>query len=145
VAVASRASPPLTPAARAQDGGKGSGFTDNDSLAKELAHELRADLLVLLTNVDGLLDGPPGARGSKRAPAPARAPTAPPPACSMACCPPFADGILLIVCAGALLYAQARTGPTHAVLGVWCPGCEEEGCSAHWGTRTDSAHMTDRL
>lgn len=45
--------------------GKGSGFTDNDSLAKELAHELRADLLVLLTNVDGLLDGPPGARGSK--------------------------------------------------------------------------------
>lgn len=50
---------------RKRQEGKGSGFTDNDSLAKELAHELRADLLVLLTNVDGLLDGPPGARGSK--------------------------------------------------------------------------------
>ena len=45
--------------------GNCSGFTDNDSLAKELAHELHADLLVLLTDVDGLLDGPPGARGSK--------------------------------------------------------------------------------
>lgn len=53
----------------AQEGTTGNGFTDNDSLAKELAHELHADLLVLLTNVDGLLDGPPGARGSKCAPA----------------------------------------------------------------------------
>ena len=42
-----------------------SGFQDNDSLAKELAKELNADLLVLLTNVDGLMDGPPKDRNSK--------------------------------------------------------------------------------
>lgn len=42
-----------------------SGFQDNDSLAKELARELNADLLVLLTNVDGLMDGPPKDRNSK--------------------------------------------------------------------------------
>lgn len=47
-----------------QEGGA-SGFQDNDSLAKELAKELNADLLVLLTNVDGLLDGPPKDRTSK--------------------------------------------------------------------------------
>ncbi len=47
----------------AQDGN--TGFQDNDSLAKELAKELNADLLVLLTNVDGLLDGPPKDRSSK--------------------------------------------------------------------------------
>lgn len=41
------------------------GFQDNDSLAKELAKELNADLLVLLTNVDGLMDGPPKDRSSK--------------------------------------------------------------------------------
>lgn len=117
MAVASHASPPLTPAARAQDGGKGSGFTDNDSLAKELAHELRADLLVLLTNVDGLLDGPPGARGSKRAPALARAAAAVPAggvACSSACAACCVRR--RVVC------AQARTVPTHAVLGLWCGG-----------------------
>jgi hypothetical protein len=44
---------------------KSSGFQDNDSLAKELARELNADLLVLLTNVDGLMDGPPKDRNSK--------------------------------------------------------------------------------
>ena len=51
-------------ACHAQDGGA-TGFQDNDSLAKELAKELNADLLVLLTNVDGLLDGPPKDRTSK--------------------------------------------------------------------------------
>ncbi len=45
--------------------GKSSGFQDNDSLAKELAKELNADLLVLLTDVDGLMDGPPKDRNSK--------------------------------------------------------------------------------
>jgi delta-1-pyrroline-5-carboxylate synthetase len=44
---------------------KSSGFHDNDSLAKELAKELNADLLVLLTNVDGLMDGHPRDRSSK--------------------------------------------------------------------------------
>ena len=44
---------------------KASGFQDNDSLARELAKELNADLLVLLTNVDGLMDGPPKDRNSK--------------------------------------------------------------------------------
>ena len=44
---------------------KSSGFQDNDSLAKELARELSADLLVLLTNVDGLMDGHPKDRNSK--------------------------------------------------------------------------------
>ena len=57
-------------ASRAQDRflylqDKLSGFQDNDSLAKELAKELNADLLVLLTNVDGLMDGPPKDRNSK--------------------------------------------------------------------------------
>lgn len=44
---------------------KSSGFHDNDSLAKELAKELNAELLVLLTNVDGLMDGHPRDRTSK--------------------------------------------------------------------------------
>ncbi|DBA80719.1 hypothetical protein WJX77_011938 [Trebouxia sp. C0004] len=34
-------------------------FRDNDSLAALLAIELKADLLVMLTDVDGLFDGPP--------------------------------------------------------------------------------------
>ena len=34
-------------------------FRDNDSLAALLAIELKADLLVLLTDVMGLFDGPP--------------------------------------------------------------------------------------
>jgi len=34
-------------------------FRDNDSLAALLAIELKADLLVLLTDVNGLFDGPP--------------------------------------------------------------------------------------
>ncbi len=53
----------LVRSVRLQD--KLSGFQDNDSLAKELAKELNADLLVLLTNVDGLMDGPPKDRNSK--------------------------------------------------------------------------------
>ncbi|CAL8465060.1 g4595 [Coccomyxa elongata] len=50
---------------RSKDADGTQGFKDNDSLAKELAKELNADLLVLLTNVDGLLDGPPKDRTSK--------------------------------------------------------------------------------
>ena len=34
-------------------------FRDNDGLAALLSIELKADLLVLLTDVDGLFDGPP--------------------------------------------------------------------------------------
>ena len=34
-------------------------FRDNDSLAALLSIELKADLLVLLTDVEGLYDGPP--------------------------------------------------------------------------------------
>jgi len=49
--------------------GNSSGFQDNDSLARELAKELNADLLVLLTDVDGLMDGPPKDRNSKSVPA----------------------------------------------------------------------------
>lgn len=41
-------------------------FTDNDELAGLLAAMLDADLLVLLTNVDGIHSGPPGEPGSTR-------------------------------------------------------------------------------
>ncbi|XP_052175141.1 delta-1-pyrroline-5-carboxylate synthase-like [Diospyros lotus] len=40
-------------------------FWDNDSLASLLAHELKADLLVLLSDVDGLFSGPPSDPRSK--------------------------------------------------------------------------------
>ena len=40
-------------------------FWDNDSLAALLALELKADLLVLLSDVEGLYSGPPGEPQSK--------------------------------------------------------------------------------
>ena len=39
-------------------------FGDNDRLAALVAHLVHADLLVLLSDVDGLYDGPPSAAGS---------------------------------------------------------------------------------
>jgi len=39
-------------------------FGDNDRLAALVAHLVHADLLVLLSDVDGLYDGPPSAHGS---------------------------------------------------------------------------------
>ncbi|MEO5851658.1 MAG: glutamate 5-kinase [Nocardioides sp.] len=41
-------------------------FGDNDRLAALVAHLVQADLLVLLSDVDGLFDGPPSAAGSTR-------------------------------------------------------------------------------
>jgi glutamate 5-kinase len=40
-------------------------FGDNDRLAALVAHLVHADLLVLLSDVDGLYDGPPGAADSR--------------------------------------------------------------------------------
>ena len=40
-------------------------FGDNDRLAALVAHLVHADLLVLLSDVDGLYDGPPAALGSR--------------------------------------------------------------------------------
>jgi glutamate 5-kinase len=40
-------------------------FGDNDRLAALVAHLVHADLLVLLSDVDGLYDGPPAAAGSR--------------------------------------------------------------------------------
>lgn len=40
-------------------------FGDNDRLAALTAHLVHADLLVLLSDVDGLYDGPPGRPGSR--------------------------------------------------------------------------------
>ncbi|HET8664163.1 MAG TPA: glutamate 5-kinase [Nocardioides sp.] len=40
-------------------------FGDNDRLAALVAHLVHADLLVLLSDVDGLYDGPPSADGSR--------------------------------------------------------------------------------
>ena len=39
-------------------------FGDNDRLAALVAHLVRADVLVLLSDVDGLYDGPPGRGGA---------------------------------------------------------------------------------
>ncbi|CAN5590955.1 glutamate 5-kinase [soil metagenome] len=44
-------------------------FGDNDRLAALVAHLVKADLLVLLSDVDGLYDGPPGDPGSTLVPA----------------------------------------------------------------------------
>ena len=41
-------------------------FGDNDRLAALVAHLVRADLLVLLSDVDGLYDGDPRAPGARR-------------------------------------------------------------------------------
>ncbi len=43
-------------------------FGDNDRLAALVAHLVRADALVLLTDVDALYDGPPSRAGSRRVP-----------------------------------------------------------------------------
>lgn len=40
-------------------------FGDNDRLAALVAHLVRADLLILLSDVDGLYDGPPARPGSR--------------------------------------------------------------------------------
>jgi glutamate 5-kinase len=43
-------------------------FGDNDRLAALVAHIVRADVLVLLSDVDALYDGPPGRDGVQRVP-----------------------------------------------------------------------------
>jgi len=43
-------------------------FGDNDKLSALLMKHINADLLVLLSDVDGLFDRPPGARGAKLVP-----------------------------------------------------------------------------
>jgi glutamate 5-kinase len=43
-------------------------FGDNDRLAALVAHLVRADALVLLSDVDALYDGPPGRAGASRVP-----------------------------------------------------------------------------
>lgn len=43
-------------------------FGDNDRLAALVSHIVRADALILLTDVDGLYDGPPKREGSRRIP-----------------------------------------------------------------------------
>jgi glutamate 5-kinase len=45
--------------------GKGEVFGDNDRLSALVASRLQADLLVLLTDVDGVLTAPPGEAGSE--------------------------------------------------------------------------------
>lgn len=43
-------------------------FGDNDRLAALVAHLVRADVLLLLSDVDALLDGPPSRPGARRVP-----------------------------------------------------------------------------
>ena len=43
-------------------------FGDNDRLAALVSHLVRADAMVLLTDVDGLYDGPPSRPGTRRIP-----------------------------------------------------------------------------
>ena len=43
-------------------------FGDNDRLAALVSHLVRADAMVLLTDIDGLYDGPPDKPGTKRIP-----------------------------------------------------------------------------
>lgn len=43
-------------------------FGDNDRLAALVSHIVRADAMVLLTDIDGLYDGPPNMPGTKRIP-----------------------------------------------------------------------------
>src|SRR5512146_966096 len=47
-------------------------YGDNDRLAARVATMMSADLLVLLSDVDGLYDKPPGQAGAKRVPVVAR-------------------------------------------------------------------------
>ena len=44
----------------------GNAFSDNDSLASLVAIEMGADVVVLLTDVDGVFDKPPGSDGAKK-------------------------------------------------------------------------------
>ncbi len=44
----------------------GNAFSDNDSLASLVAVEMGADVCVLLTDVDGVFDKPPGSIGAKK-------------------------------------------------------------------------------
>ena len=52
-------------------------FGDNDRLAALVAHLVRADALVLLSDVDGLYDGDPRRPGARRSPEVRAAPTWP--------------------------------------------------------------------
>jgi glutamate 5-kinase len=49
-----------------QDDDSATVFTDNDGLAARLAHELKAELVVLMTDVDGVFTGPPLKPDSKK-------------------------------------------------------------------------------
>ncbi len=44
----------------------GNAFSDNDSLASLVAVEMGADVCLLLTDVDGVFDKPPGSDGAKK-------------------------------------------------------------------------------